>query len=294
VTETLPMTVPERLASILADLTTIADLLQWAHADGYQPLAPNHDARRPAAPMPKPGQNADQVKAPLHDIGIGAHDRRRAYQNAIELLAKTEVRVAHACHLITGGHLDLTRPLVHGHLADNLRCVTRMRTMTLATRDDWPTATPIHQHTAELELEIITTATTTIWTGLDRAFNRGPADPNVLELAARCRNHSRGCPGEREAKTGGRCWNCFNHWKKHGQEKPAKAFQSEIALANQAQQRRLDRGDGHGDESASATGDRPIITDMAGGVIPFVAPTPRPLIRKRTGKRHPRRFTRGA
>lgn len=266
------------------DLTTILDLARWAHADAYQANAPNPDAKRggriiEAAPAPAgpatvpcpichgappavPGATCtgcdghgtitapldqhddDLVPGPTHDLGIGSHPSRRAWQVSVTHLAHAERYTATALHLATGERPRLTKPGPASPLPDIEATIQRTRAR-LGRIANAPSRPPV---LAALRVTVIHTEQA--WGALNHAFTRGKADPDTQAT-----DHPRCiiCGWRPRAdKSGKRCNTCYSWYRRNKRERPV-SLDGDKDEPRRAQARRLERGDGWGDESASCT-----------------------------------------
>ena len=227
-------------------LDQLDELFRWAHSDAYQPVRVDRDTSRGIAPPPSPDANPDWIYGRPDDFGIGNHRRRTAYRASLEQFARCEVMLAWAERTCCGPNLAtyLTHPRPHDELARIVRDVNVQRHRLDRIDRRW---TPTAQHPVDEATRFANLAVDT----LNRVFLEGRANPHTQAVEDRCVNFNVGCPNEREH--GYRCWACYRYFNSRGVEKPAALFKRDVAQANAAKARRVLRGDGWADESASCT-----------------------------------------
>lgn len=184
------------------------------------------------------------MPGPTHDLGIGSHPSRRAWQTATVHLAHAERYTATALHLATGERPRLIKPTSASPLPDVETTIQRTRAR-LARITNAPPANGVHP-----ALTIVVTHTEQAWGALNLAFTRGKADPDTQAT-----DHPRCiiCGWRPRAdKSGKRCNTCYSWFRRNKRERPV-SLDGDKDEPRRAQARRLERGDGWGDESASCT-----------------------------------------
>jgi hypothetical protein len=257
----------EIIRQSLNTLHATRELLQWAHNDGYLALVPNPDRPTHVPPPPQPGApkgGPDDQPGPTHDIGVGSHSARMAYGTAVVALASADSQIVAATALATGKspknegvEWDGGVPLPAA-LRLSVRVAARLRRFeALAGRRQMP------EH---IEARVLR-ACSQIHRAHDlltKALNKGPADPASEALLAgvcricgfkgykgtgdstldcpKCRDRVRNAEAKRKARR--------KEGKKQRERREGTAQrQGVFRSALEAQQRRLARGEDHGDES---------------------------------------------
>lgn len=233
------MNLSELLAKIRDDLPAIADNLRWAHTHGHYAETRDHDAPTARVAPPPDDQRPDHIRAARHDLGIGDHRTRVAYQQALHHLRRAETALRLAVHLT--GQAQPRRALGHEHptLHDALTAIHRAR-----TRCQLLEHTDTHIRRADIRRAVRAAAheVDQAWWKLTGAFQIGAANPDT---------HATGEPmcriceiRPRAEKTGGRCNTCATWRARNKTERPKKL--DGVREAHDAKHRRAARGEGWG------------------------------------------------
>lgn len=230
------MNIAELVAAINRDLADVDSEIRWAHTDAYSPHAPDPD--RPSRRAPVDDQQPDTVPGARHDIGIGDHRSRAAYQRAVHQLHQAETYLVLAVALAgqPQPRRRLTTHPTHADVLDAIRLASR-RAATIADYDG------PHRTQVRRALTAARHRTDAAWRTLTAAFQRGTVDPDTQAVGE---PPCRVCGVRpRAPKAGGRCNTCATWKARNGFERPRHLDGHDEARA--AAQRRRNRGQGYGE-----------------------------------------------
>lgn len=239
----------ELLARSLADLRDIAHELPLVYYDGYRPQGPrslDHQARREAALNAGP----DFVPGARFDTGVGSYKRKTAYREATRRIASVDRTLytllerkgikqpRQAVFKNSGGLLTVDESLV---------VITTSQLRILLTARHWRELSKVKG--VKRSVTAVAVACDSAWNVVTKSTLEGKADPDSQAVGEEdCRVC--GIRPRRERHT--RCHTCQRWWERNGYERPTTLDSHDDA--RDAQQRRLERGDGYGDESLTGTG----------------------------------------
>lgn len=199
----IPSTPAELIERLTDDLHQTDHLIRWAHTNGHWPSNATPATRRRPTPNTS---DPDRIPGARYDLGIGDHRSRAAVHTTIGLLANAEPYIILAAYAYgTDRTPRQLRPPTYTY-DQALRSIAANLARLASIDPDPPTQRAQLRTALRRAARPIDQAVRT----LDAALAHGDTG-GVATNVARCRNHPRGCPNDRQAKTGGRCYPCARY-----------------------------------------------------------------------------------